>query len=342
MNPGQRTKGIAFGAAASLVLYASGFLVLFTPLPLMYLSVVRGRRDGWVAAAAALAVICVVYALSFASSANPASGSALPLPALGMASFFEPEFLWISGVGYFAFFAAVGLILGEGAHRRQGLVKWGGHAFVAAFSILAFIVVSGAYLGSDGGGFSGLLLQMIREVAEMNRQAGSGGADLGFLTDNSGEIIATMKGIAPSILFVFTLFTVVLNMLVGRRVIKGRRAFSHVHNVARFRLPDAAVWAIVIGGLLFFADSYMIHSGALKIAAINLLVAFGALYFFQGLAVVVYFLQGVKVPILKTMAYVAIIIFFQTVGMLIVALGVADVWVDFRLRNWRARHTHQA
>ncbi len=342
VNPGQRIKAIGLGAAASLVLYASGFLALFTPLPILYVSVTRGRGDGLRAAVAATAVLCVVYALAPLSVPADAQGSAFPLPAVGMAPFFKPAFIWIAGVGYFAYFAVAGLVLGEGAHRRQELVRWGGQAFVASFAVLASIVLLGSAMGSEGGGFAGLLTQIIREIAAVQAQAGASSANIGFLTDNAAEAVALMKGISPSILFVFTLFTIVLNMVIGRRVIRGRKAFSHVHNVARFRMPDPAVWAMIGGGAAFFADSYLLHSGAIRIASINVMVAFGSLYFFQGLAVIAYFLQGVKLPILRTLAYVAIIIFLQTVGMLIVALGVADVWADFRLRNWKARHTDQA
>jgi hypothetical protein len=34
-----------------------------------------------------------------------------------------------------------------------------------------------------------------------------------------------------------------------------------------------------------------------------------------------------------------IILFFQTVGVLIVGIGLADVWVDFRRRAHRTHHT---
>lgn len=336
----QRIKGIAFGAAASLALYASGFLILFTPLPLLYVWVARGRRDGVVATLAAFAIAAAAYAVAL----DQAAATALPIPALSLAGFFPPAYLWIAGVGYFAFFAVVAVLLGEGAVRRWGLVRWGGTALVAGLAVIASVVGTGVVLGAGipNGGFAGYFARVVAEVVAMQTQAG-GGTELGFIAENAGEIVALMTGIAPSLVAVFALLTVALNMLVGRRIIRGNHAFGHVHNVARFRLPDVFVWAIVAGGTAFFADSYALHTGWLKTAALNVLIVFGALYFFQGLAVIVYFLQGIRAPLVKTMAYVAIIFFFQTIGMLIVAVGVADVWADFRLRSWRARHnTHQA
>lgn len=336
----QHMKGVVLGAAIAVVLYASGLLVIFTPLPLLSVMVTRGRRDGWAAALAAAALVAGVYAfLLFGTTAGSGGAPALPVPALSLATFYAPSSLWIMGVGYFAFFAAIAVALGEGVHRRWGLVRWGGVALLAGLVCFAPIAAA-AFLPnatSAGGGIRGYLLQLVGEIAAMNAQSG-GAANLAFLADNAGEVVALMLGIAPSCLFVFALLVVVLNMLVGRRFLRGRHAFAHVHNVARFRLPDAAVWSIVVAGAAFFVDGYFLHTGTIKTAALNALIAFGALYFFQGLAVVVYFLQGIRAPLLKTLAYVAIIFFFQTIGMLIVAIGVADVWADFRLRSWRARH----
>ena len=343
MDAGRRTKGIAFGAALSLALYASGFLVIFTPLPILYVAVVGGRRDGWMAAASALALASVAYwmALSAAGGSAAPSSAVAHMPAMSLAAFFDPAFLLIAGAGGFAFFAAIGLALGEGAMRRYSLTRWAGTAFAVALSVMGLILAAGSLMGTEGGGFAGYLSRVMGEVIALKSQA-EAGADAGFLADNAEGIISFATAIAPSILFVFALVAVVVNMLVGRRIIRGRHAFAHVHNVARFRLPDWTVWAAVAGGALFFADSYVLHTGSLKVAAINGLISLAALYFFQGLAVVAYFLQGVRAPFVKTVAYAAIVFFFQTEGVVIVAIGVADVWADFRLRSYRARHSHEA
>lgn len=340
----QRTKGIAVGAVIAIALYASGLLVVFTPLPLLYVMVARGRRDGWAAALGATAVVSGVYAALFLwPGAIARTPAALPVPALSLATFYTPTFLWIVGIGYFTSFVAIAVALGEGAHRGWGLVRWGTIALIAALLCLTLVVIAGLIPGAAaaGGGIRGYLTQVVQEIVALNAQAG-GGADLSFLRESADEIVSLMMAIAPACLFVFALIVVVVNMLVGRRLIHRHHAFSHIHNVARFRLPDAAVWVIVVGGAAFFADSYLLHSGTLKMVALNALIMFGALYFFQGLAVVVYFLQGIRAPLFRTLAYVLIIFFFQTIGMLIVGIGVADVWVNFRLRSWRARHTHQA
>lgn len=335
-----RVKNIAVGAAIAMALYASGLLVIFTPLPLLHVSVARSRRDGIIAALVALLAVIGIYAgIVFGLGAE--TSARIPVPTLDLASYFSPLCLWVIGVGYFTFFVVVAITLSEGVHRRWGLVKWGGAAMGGGFVALSVVAIISIVLGDGTDGIKGYLAQIIAQLVAMNEQA-SAGANLSFVNAGTEKVVSFVFGIAPSLVFVFTLFTVVMNMLVGRRIIRSGHAFAHIHNVTRFRLPDVTVWAIIAGGIAFFANSYFVHLELLKTIAFNVLIVFGTLYFFQGLAVVAYFLQNIKAPFIKTMAYVAIVFFFQAIGMLIVMLGVADVWADFRLRNWRARHSHRA
>ncbi|MFA4875679.1 MAG: DUF2232 domain-containing protein, partial [bacterium] len=86
---------------------------------------------------------------------------------------------------------------------------------------------------------------------------------------------------------------------------------------------------------------YVVHAVWPAVVALNCIVSLAALYFFQGLAVTVYLLQGIRFPLFRTLAYVAMVIFLQAASVAMVVIGVADVWVDFRLRRWRAMH-HQS
>ncbi|MFH0799640.1 MAG: DUF2232 domain-containing protein [Pseudomonadota bacterium] len=339
-------RDVAIAAVVAVVLYSSGLLVILTPLSLLYIWVIHGRRLGFLTVAMALAAVAALYAnfLPQAGVHAQGGGIAIPLPGMAMADFVSSAFLSMAGIGYFLFYAVVALTIGEGVRRQWNLTRWCGTALLAGLAVFA-LVVAAALLkvgGGIGSGFRNYLGSMIGEVLKMNQTAGKNGADLGFIADHVDEIVSFMVGVAPALIFVFALVAVVVNILLGRRLIHGRHAFAHVHNVARFRLPDYAIWGVIGCGLAFFADHYAIRTGWLEMAAVNCMIGVGALYFFQGLAVVVYFLQGVRLPLIKMIAYGAIIFFFQTIGMVIVAIGVADVWVDFRLRSWKAKHGHQA
>lgn len=332
----------AAAALIAVVLYFSGLLVMLTPLPILYASVVRGRTQGIIAALIAGIAVAGLYLVAVPASGAAVSGPLawLPLPGQGLEGFFPVAFLRAAGIGYFAFYAATALVLAEGAFRRWDLPRWGGTALAAGLAVIAAIAGWALWTGAPGitGGVRSFVLSAIQQVAEANRAAGGESGQVAFLAERAEEVATAMLGLLPSIIFALALFAVVVNIIVARRLIRGRHVFAHVHNVARFRLPDAVIWGLIASGVLFFIDRYALQSGGLATVALNGLIAFGALYFLQGMAVIVYFLQGVKMPLLRTLAYVAMLIFIQTVSLALVVVGVADVWVDFRLKRWRTVH----
>jgi uncharacterized protein YybS (DUF2232 family) len=66
------------------------------------------------------------------------------------------------------------------------------------------------------------------------------------------------------------------------------------------------------------------------VIALNLLLVIGAYYFAQGLAVIGFFFHKNKVPrFLRGLTYV-LIVFQQIFTLLVVGLGLFDLWGDFR------------
>lgn len=335
-------KGILLTAAIAVAIYSSSFLVIFTPLPFLYEWITWGRRRGILAlliAAVAIATMYIFFTPELAVKAQ-SGANVVMLPIIGLSALFSANVTAVLGIGYFMFFAVVSVTLGEGVLRKWSLVKLGSVALLSGIAVLGGTALTAKGFGVEG--FSGELKNyiggMVLEMAKLNQSSQGSLADASLLKDYAGEISAFMVGILPSMVFVYALVAVVLNLIIGRRFIRGRHAFSYLHNIANFKLPDGFVWAVIASGALFFADNYYLKTGWLEMVAVNGLIALGGLYFFQGLSVVVYFLQGFRARFLKTLAYLAIIMFFQTVGVMIVAIGVADVWANFRFRHWRAKH----
>ena len=341
MNSTMRAKTVLAGAAIAILLYFSGLLVVLTPLPFLYVLLTQGRRQGVYAfCLAGIAVIALYTLAAPAWSVDIASGgSYIPMPWLALASFIPLGSIQVMGVGYFLFFFAIAWALAEGSWRKLDIIRWCGMAALAALAVVAAMAFVIFVLGMGQelvNGFTEYSSFVMGEMAKMSESAGN--QQFVFLAERKEELSRFFLSITPSIIFVFTLISVVLNLLVGRRFMRRRRSFHHIHNVARFRLPDFLIWGVIAGGLFFFADRYVFRAGFFDALSINVLIILGSLYFFQGLAVIVYYLQGLRFPLMKTMAYLVIIFFFQSLSVFIVALGIADVWVNFRMRRWRTRH----
>jgi Na+-driven multidrug efflux pump len=95
---------------------------------------------------------------------------------------------------------------------------------------------------------------------------------------------------------------------------------------------------VIVLGFSFFLNSYYLRSATLEVVALNGIVVLAAMYFMQGLAVVGSAISTVKSKFMRTLAYIVIVFFFQSLSIVIVMLGVADVWFNFRLKRWRFSH----
>lgn len=140
------------------------------------------------------------------------------------------------------------------------------------------------------------------------------------------EVRKIIPVILPGILVCTVLFTVWINMLVSLSVM-GRLAPGKLpwKKYREWRLPDKAVWIPIIAGF-----SWVLGKGIISSFGISLILISILLYLFQGLAVLVYFLDKWKLPLyLKILIYGILV--FQSYGFLMLSIaGIADVWLDFR------------
>jgi len=88
------------------------------------------------------------------------------------------------------------------------------------------------------------------------------------------------------------------------------------------------VWALISAGIVLFSGVEL-----LVLSAVNLLLVLLVVYFFQGMAIVSYFFNKRHLPGgLKGLAYIFIFLMWY-LGALVVALGLFDLWFDFRKLN---------
>jgi hypothetical protein len=66
------------------------------------------------------------------------------------------------------------------------------------------------------------------------------------------------------------------------------------------------------------------------------------LYFFQGLAIVAYYFHRMNVPLLLRGLGYGLIVFEQLCTILVVGLGLFDLWGDFRRLNHKDLNPTQA
>ncbi|MEW6518773.1 MAG: DUF2232 domain-containing protein [Thermodesulfobacteriota bacterium] len=132
--------------------------------------------------------------------------------------------------------------------------------------------------------------------------------------------------IFPAILLITILVTVWVNLLLGDLLLKRKDAgFSPWPSYGQWRLPDQLVWFVIASGFIL-----MLPLPALNKISLNCLLVMGALYFFQGLAVLSSLFNKWNVPwAFRFFVYALILI--QAYGIIFLSIaGLIDVWFDLR------------
>lgn len=147
------------------------------------------------------------------------------------------------------------------------------------------------------------------------------------LKERLPEAIDGMLRLLPALLFISIAVIVLINILLLVHRFPDRRPdWLSLETLRDWKAPDYLVWGLITCGFLMFIPGLE----SARILAGNLLVIIGSCYFAQGLAVIAFFFHKNKVPrFLRGVTYV-LIVFQQIFTLLVVGLGLFDLWGDFR------------
>ena len=142
------------------------------------------------------------------------------------------------------------------------------------------------------------------------------------------QIITTqmnlIKKIFPALLFVSATITGVLNYYVSAWYLRRRGLNIELYKpINRWYLPRWIVSILIVVSLLFTSNSIFLN--------INIFMFF--LAFLQGFAVLMYFLSKKSSSVLIKSFMIFLILIFPPVPMILILLGLLDMWFNFRKQN---------
>lgn len=142
-------------------------------------------------------------------------------------------------------------------------------------------------------------------------------------------IIRFLPGILGSVFLLISLSNISVPKIYLANRLK-KEVFAPVFT--QWKLPEPLIWAIITAGALAF-----LGKGILNVCGENTLLVMSSIYFLQGLAVVSFYFEKLKVhAFIRWITYILICI--QWYGLiLVVIIGVSDVWFDLRSRAPSAR-----
>jgi uncharacterized protein YybS (DUF2232 family) len=198
----------------------------------------------------------------------------------------------------------------------------------------AVFAVSGGLLFSYFGSWSAVgesfranLLQHLTAAARLYEKMGFPQESLDLLQERTPQIVEMMLQLLPGLVFVSIGLVVLANvLLLCRRFPDRRTQWISVANLREWNGPEPMVWGLIVCGFVLIIPGLE----GLRVLGANILLVIAAFYFAQGLSIIAYFFHKNNVPrFLRAVTYV-LIAFEQIFTLLVVGLGLFDLWGDFR------------
>lgn len=286
----------------ALIPFAGPFVLILTPLPILYYRSRLGRLRGLTVLAVSFLAAYVILELA---------GHRANLSVLFMIGF-------------------TGVLLSEVLKRN--------------FSVEKTLLLASSALFCCGAGFvlyhafrSGIapwrmvetyVARIIEENIKLYAQMNISDEQVQMIRENAPQLTLFFTGIFPALGLSGIVLTVWVNLLAGRLLFqRSGVTFPDFGDLAAWKAPERLVWIVIIaGGML------LVPLEGIPVVGMNLLIVSGLIYLFQGLAIAAFFFRQKQVPKMFRLLFYGLILVQQYMLIVLIALGLFDMWVDFRKR----------
>lgn len=310
-------RAIITASLQSAALFIAGFIIpflgqittLFVPVPLVVVTVLHGRQSGLFATLISAVLIALI------------------------GSWQTAIILFFLSSGLMAFGLSYGMM--RNLRAEASVILGTILQIILLVTMLAPVAVK-----SDKGLFiliEGYLTKSLADIKELYTSLGL--TDIVSMTESlSATFIFYIARLVPGFVLATTLAQAASCYGIARTIILKRNPnipLASQPTLALWHAPDLWVWGLIIAlGLLALANTTQ------KLIGMNMLLVFLLIYVTQGAAVVDFFLRKAKIPPLGRSLLLMLTIALPTV-VAVIALGVVDIWADFRkirqMKNTRSQ-----
>lgn len=273
---------------------------LLLPLPFLYYSVKLGRAEG---AKVALATFLVLFLITI------------------LAGFVRAMFLC-------AEFGLLGLVLAELYRQKKDIgavVFWGTVSLVVVGFGFLFVIGLSRHTGPLS-----LVLDYFRSNLHTSTQGyeqlGLSAESVAKMQNYSRVLNRIIERIYPALVVVGSAIVVWVNVLVSMRLLRARGLSGPEFSpLDRWQAPEKLIWGGIAAGFAFF-----LPWEGVSFWAVNTLVVLAAVYGFQGLSILQFFLNKARISRPFRMAAYVLILIQQYLLAAMALVGLFDQWFDFR------------
>ncbi len=285
--------------ALSISIPILGFICfLIIPLPIFYYRINLGTKK------AAIVTFCALIFLIFFSGGLSA------------------DLYFIAGM------LLLGFSMGEFVEKNLPVEKIIGYAcgvvlFAATFGLALYGNISNLGLIRL---VSDYIVKNLELTLALYKSMGMPEESILMLSNSMEQITYVLVRILPSLCAAGLLFAAWLNLLLAKIILRTEKfAYQAFVQLNAWKTPDFLVWGVIGCALIL-----LLPGSFLKMLGLNGMVVLTIIYFFQGIAIISFYLEKKKIPLaIKVLLYGTIII--QQIFILAIAgIGFFDVWLNFR------------
>ena len=309
------SKDIAAGVMVTLAIFSLsvflpvvGFVFsMFVPLPVIFYRVKLGRRKGALIPLIVLTLMGIIFG---GFSIDMLFFCGLMLLGFVMSETFEKS-LSIE----MTLVATCGIVLGSGL---VGLLLFSVAKQTGIVSLLSAYVAANLKLS----------LKLYQEI-------GIPQETIDTIAGSLDRINYVLVRLMPAIMAASTLFVAWINLIAIRPLMAHRGlAFPEFGRLNHWRSPEWLIWGVIACGAIMLAPV-----GGIRLLAINGLLVLLTIYFMQGIAIVSFYFEKKGLPRFVKVALYALIAFQQLFLLVVIGIGLFDMWVDFRKIGPKKRNT---
>ncbi len=271
---------------------------MLTPLPLILIYLQRGKVIG-------LMSVFVVFCM-----------------LLGLVG--APE-----AIIFFIEYAVMALVMAETIRLRfkfEKTIFYGALASTVLSIVFLFIMVTGKE-STPGKFLEKQFHDEIEKYIVKLEKANESPNVIDELRDYRDKFSKVLSKALPGLIAVGSLLVALVNYLLFKGIwfrYYSSDDFKPV-DLTQWNIPDSWVWFLIVA-----AGSFFVGVPAIETVALNFLIILSVLYFFQGVAVSIYFLRSKGIHKVLWVLFFFVVLTQPIFIIMIVGLGLFDIWGDYR------------
>ncbi len=312
------------------MMYMTGLLSILAPLPIIYVSLKYGAKSARIAVGIAMSIVLGLQVMSLSNFTQESQAVFQNTP--NIIDFFSIPFLILSNMAVFLCYMLIGLMLADALKDKCDIFNTCMRISFVSISISAVIGILAIAIQPD------VLSQMIEYIDRMLidmiaivQTKTSNDTIFEFIKNNHRLLAVQVMHILPAFICLSGLLVISVNATVSTYLFK-RIKIGQMPDLMTYRVPDIIIWGLILSGFIYAGSTFLLSLPVLASIAINGVLILLGVYFLQGIAVIAYFFSKRPMPFLRLIVYFTIIIFFSTMSILVIGLGIADVWLNLRMR----------